>query len=205
MRNKDPPNKLKSPLYLVVKLYQIMDLTDFNIPLLAITAIAAAASAFFAFKASRISSETAEAQTNAVLAQVILELRSEYSSPEMHNALIIINDWKREHGDNFAKKFGQLKRESDPTIDEVNQARRRCTHYFTKIRILFESGVMSEELVKQIVSESQFTFLTNVLELLEQEATVRPHYDIDTFSALRSIFYSQTKTQQRTGAGKLRK
>ncbi len=71
-------------------------------------------------------------------------------------------------------------------IEQIDKDRRRYSHHFHKIRLLLDSGVVSESFVKKVVSSGQVNFLLEVIEPLEE--ALNPNYNHSTFDTFRRIY-----------------
>lgn len=129
---------------------------------------------------------SAKETQKTVLAQILMQITDAYSSPEMLSGMLNLSNWKQQYGPDFAKKFGELRRNDYSKVEQIDKDRRRYSHHFHKIRLLLDSGVVSENFVKKIVSLGQVDFLLDVIEPLEK--ALNPNYNHSTFVTFRRIY-----------------
>lgn len=129
---------------------------------------------------------SAKETQKTVLAQILMQITDAYSSPEMLSGMLNLRNWQQQHGPDFAKKFGEMRRNDYSKVEQVDKDKRRYSHHFHKIRLLLDSGVVSESFVKKVVSPGQVDFLLEVIEPLEE--AINPNYDHSTFDTFRRIY-----------------
>ena len=129
---------------------------------------------------------SAKETQKTVLAQILIQITDAYSSPEMLSGMLNLRNWQQQHGLDFATKFGEMRRSNYSKVEPIDKDRRRYSHHFHKIRLLLDSGVVSESFVKKVVSSDQVDFLLEVIEPLERE--LNPSYDHSTFDTFRRLY-----------------
>jgi hypothetical protein len=144
-----------------------------------VTAIAAWLSAHAAMRAA---TETKK----ATHASLIANLLDAYSSPEMLDALLKLNDFKAHYGDNYANEFRRLRIEAYDDIREVDHARRRVSHFFNKIHTLKKLRHLDLPEVKEVATKGQVEFFRQVVEPLE--AALNADYDRSAFESLGELY-----------------
>lgn len=126
-----------------------------------IAAISAAIAAFAAWKSIESSKKTTEAQ-------ILLKLRTEFSTQKMHDALKLIGSFKREHGGKFVERFRALKGEENDEFNALNNARRIVKGYFLNVCYLHQSGAINRESVLVLISKDSFDLILETLEPMER-------------------------------------
>lgn len=144
-----------------------------------ITAIAAWLSAR---AAKRAATETQKA-TQASLTGNLLDA---YSSQEMLDALLQLKSFKDSYGDNFADEFRHLRIRDYNAISEVDHARRRVSHFFSKIHTLKKLDYLDQQAVKAVATKGQVEFFRQVVEPLE--AALNVDYDHSAFESLGKLY-----------------
>ncbi|MFA5393347.1 MAG: hypothetical protein WC081_04225 [Candidatus Ratteibacteria bacterium] len=119
-------------------------------------------------------------------ADILMKITDAYASPEMLTGMKLLSEWQKNHGENFAKVFGELRRSNYDEIEQIDKARRRFSHYFHQIRLLLECGYVDKFFVKKTVSKEQVEFLLRIIEPLGK--SLNPDYDQTTFRTVEAIF-----------------
>ena len=130
---------------------------------------------------------SAKETRKTVLAQILMQITDAYSSPEMLSGMLNLRKWQQQHGSDFAKKFGEIRRSDYSKIEQIDKDRRRFSHHFHKIKLLLDSGVVNESFVKKVVSPDQVDFLLELIEPLEE--ALNPNYDHSTFDTFRKVYH----------------
>ena len=120
-------------------------------------------------------------------AQVVIGLRTEYRSPEMHKAMNLLTQWKADHGDNWAELFFQTRAKGDDQAHRLEKARSLCDHYFLQLDILLKHQLIAKDIARSIFSKAQFDFLFGILEPLEA-AVVADEETTSDFQALKKLY-----------------
>lgn len=129
-----------------------------------LAAVGAAIAAFLAFWATR--------QTRkASLAQIVAHMRNIYSSPEMLRSMMRLlkfkKEWKKKYGDDWAKQFGEVRKDDYPRVASIDEDRRRFSHYFGTIQVLWELKLIDKEVESKLRSEGQKKFHSGVVKPLD--------------------------------------
>jgi len=144
-----------------------------------IIALAAATAVLFAWKSTK---ETRKAS----LAQILMQITDAYSSPEMLAGMLRLHSFKERFQENFGGVFAQLRENNYKDIKEIDEARRRYSHHFYKIWLLFDRGLVNKKFVKKVATHGQVDFLLETIEPLEK--AIDPDYDHSTFDFFREIY-----------------
>lgn len=96
-------------------------------------------------------------------AQLISSLLNEYGSDEMQEALVGLRKKWKENPTGYQKKFEEQK-DVDPNWDRW---RRRVSHYFHKVAVLYEDALLDRKYVARVATKEQVQFLLEVIEPLE--------------------------------------
>ena len=84
----------------------------------------------------------------AAQGQLVVQLRNEFSSAEMHQALMSLSNFSRIAGNDLKSSFQELSQSSPKEFDALNSARRLTYGYFKKIEILISANLIRpQELV----------------------------------------------------------
>lgn len=130
--------------------------------------------------------QSAKETQKTALAQILMQIMDAYSSPEMLSGILNLRNWQQQHGSDFSKKFGEMRRSNYSKIEQIDKDRRRYSHHFHKINRLLDSGIVNESFVKKVISPGQVDFLLEVIEPLEE--ALNPNYDHSTFDTFRRIY-----------------
>lgn len=114
-----------------------------------------------------------------------MQIMGEYSSSEMLEGMLRLRTWTEQHGSDSAKIFGELRGSRYDEVKQIDEDRRRYSHYFHRIARLLQVGVVNEDFVKKVLLSSQVDFLLDVVEPLEKALT---YYDPSTFDTFRRIY-----------------
>ena len=131
--------------------------------------------------------KSAKSTKKTVLAQIVMQITSTYSSDEMFESVKKLHNWKRGQGTEFAKVFAnRLKERGHTDAEQLDGDRRRVSHYFHQIRALLDCGVVNENFVKELVKPDQVDTLLDVVQPLAEAKD--PKCDKSTFDLFRKIY-----------------
>jgi hypothetical protein len=136
----------------------------------AISATAAAVAAIAAWRAVKASHRGVEAQ-------ILIQLRTEFSSQPMHDALRLLREFKSTHGGDFVAQFRKHKENNDQTFIDLNNARRVIKGYYLKVYHLQKANIIDKQIIKSLISDIQFDFMIGVLEPFEKVIAVGEYDD----------------------------
>ncbi len=136
----------------------------------ATSAIAAAVAAIAAWRAVKVSNTGVEAQ-------ILLYLRTEFSSQPMHDALRLLSNFKSTHGGDFVAQFRKNKENNDQTFIDLNNARRVVKGYYLKVYHLQKAIIIDKQIIKSLISDIQFDFMIDTLEPFEKVIAVGEYDD----------------------------
>lgn len=131
---------------------------------------------YFAYKSTVVN-------RNGTYAQIFMELYKEYSSPDMLGSMKYLKDWKEKHGDGFTTIFKKQYDSKYRKVKKIDECRRRVSHYFHKLRILYDEKVIDMRFAKKLATEYQIDLLLDVVEPLEK--ALNPNYDRTNYSWYR--------------------
>lgn len=132
-----------------------------------ISAIGVGAAAFFAWRSSKTASKAAEATENTVKAQIVSQITSTYSSTDMGESVKRLHNWRNKHPQDFAQLFEKGLREPNNITEQLDEDRRRVSHYFHQIRTMLDCEVIDEDFVGKLVKPDQVDTLLDVVKPLE--------------------------------------
>lgn len=150
---------------------------------------------FVAIYAIIVANRSVEIAKNATMAQTITTLSLHYSD-QVSDALRSIFKWMKKHGlrDNerilkekkdIIDEFNKLK-DSDQEKVELEKNMSIVGHYYHSIYVLWNTGVIKEEFVKQLVAKSQVdTFLGEIRILFEARYE---KYGQETFKKFEKLY-----------------
>jgi inorganic triphosphatase YgiF len=142
--------------------------------------------AIAAWLSARAAKRAATETQKATQASLTASLLDSYSSPEMLDGMLRLNDFKTRHGDNFADEFRRLRRDDYDFIRDVDHARRRVSHFFSKIHTLKKLEYLNDNAVKEVATKGQVEFFRHVVEPLE--AALNVDYDRSAFESLGRLY-----------------
>ena len=154
-------------------------MSEWTWPIALITSIGAVFAAAGAWMSAR---ETRK----SVQAQLIVDLKDTYDAPEMLAGMKNLTEWRPHHGDNFAKEFANLRDKNYPKVANIDEARRRYSHYFGKIWLLMDERLIPVNTVKKVVTPQQAEIVRDFIEPLE--LAIDPNFDDQAFKALKKMW-----------------
>jgi len=139
-------------------------------------------------RSAEAAEKAVKAQLQAVEAQLLLIFFTDYSSPDMSEALRLLKHWKEEEGDGFAKKWLKKfneEKEKDGEAHKVDRARRKVAHYFWNALRLHESGYVGKDFFCTVASADGIRIFYDIVEPLECVFT--PGYDESRSKRIKEI------------------
>ncbi len=136
--------------------------------------------------------ESAKETRKTSLAQIIMQITDVYSSPEMLEGMRNLR-WQQENVPDFAKKFGEMRNKDYSKVAPTDKARRMYAHYFHKIKLLLDTGLVTGNFVKKVVTSGQVDFLLEVIEPLEE--AMNPNYDRSMFNTFKKLYNKSDKAR----------
>ena len=130
--------------------------------------------------------KSAKATRKTVLAQIVTQITSAYSSSDMGESVKRLHNWRKEHPQDFAQLFEKGLREPNNIVEQLDEDRRRVSHYFHQIRAMLDCGVIDEYFVRKLVKPDQVNTLLDIVLPLEEAKN--PNIDRSTFEALSKIY-----------------
>lgn len=132
--------------------------------------------------AKKAASETRKATQASLIADIMYY----YSSSEMLDAMLLLDGFKDQHKENYADEFRNLRKSDYNSIRTIDHARRRVSHFFTKIHVLKKLDFLDDDVVKEIATKGQVEYLRTVVEPLE--AALNADYDRSAFESLGNLY-----------------
>ena len=155
-----------------------------------LSAVGVAAAALFAWRSSKAAGKSVEATENMVKAQIVVQITSTYSSSDMDESIKRLHNWRGKHPQDFAQLFEKGLREPNSITEQLDEDRRRFSHYFHQIRAMLDCEVVDESFVRKLVKPDQVDTLLDVVEPLEKAKN--PNYDHSTFDLFRSMYRKES-------------
>jgi hypothetical protein len=151
-----------------------------------VAAVAARRSAFLSQQANQVAANTAQVTANASQAALYLRFQQQYAGDEMWRDLRNLRSWKEmPHGEDFASKWARLYRENDDKALAVDRSRRRVSHFFDAIAVLYEKHLVSEDIAKLLTRFQGIDLFFEVVEPLEK--ALNEDYDKSSFDILYAL------------------
>jgi hypothetical protein len=138
------------------------------------------------WRSARAAKRAATETQKATQASLIANLLDDYSSPEMLDAMLRLDEFKNLHGENFADEFRRLRIDNYDLIHQVDHGHRRVSHFFNKIYILKKLEYLNDNAVKEVATKGQVEFFRNLVEPLE--AALNVDYDRSAFESLGKLY-----------------
>ena len=157
----------------------------------AVSIVATAVAAIMAALATIAAWRSVKATEKSSSAQVIIQLTDSYASEEMLSGMMTLQTFKNRHKTDFARAFDDKRRTSYPDVKEEDEARRRYSHHFHKIYLLYATGLVDKTFVSRIVPKNQVEFLLEVIEPLED--AIGPDYDRTSFDFFHGLYPAATR------------
>jgi len=122
--------------------------------------------------------KSARATRKTTLAQIVIQITGTYSSSDMGESVKRLHNWRKQHPQDFAQLFEKGLREPNNITEQLDEDRRRVSHYFHQIRAMLDCGVVDEKFVKKLVKPDQVDTLLDAVQPLEgakiQTMTTQP-------------------------------
>lgn len=135
---------------------------------------------------ARSAKKAAVETRNATQASLIAKIMDDYSAPEMIDALHLLDRFKTDHGSDYAYEFRNLRKNNYDSIRQIDHARRRVSHFYSKIYVLKKLKYINDEAVKEIATKGQVKYFRHVVEPLE--AVINQDYDRSAFESLGQLY-----------------
>lgn len=107
------------------------------------------------------------------LGQVLSQLISDYGSTEMLNSLMLLREWKKNNGDDFAKILainGHGKDGLSKYERKVNESRRRVFTFYETVRVLEKRKIITyEDDIIEIIGRYAVRIFFEIVEPIEYE------------------------------------
>ena len=151
------------------------------------------ATAVATFLAAFAAASGAKATEKSSRGQLISQLYDEYWSQTYLDAAETVSNWQKKYGDNYATKFGGMRRaknslspEDKKEIEIIDSARRLIKGYFRKAQQLYSEGYLRKaDVVKLLCPPHRVELLHNVVEAFEPE--IDPDYTREMYDFFRSL------------------
>ena len=162
------------------------------------SSIAAVAVALATFFLVIITNKNIKATKDNVHGQILLQLSGEYASSEMLQAMKHLRKWQQDNENDFVKKFiDELDKKPNW---EYDQYRRKVSHHFYQIYLLWYSNVINDKFLRTLVKQGKLDFFFEIIKPLEfaiaQRLTERK-FDETKLSFLEETFKFFEETQKR--------
>jgi hypothetical protein len=128
------------------------------------------------------------------LAQILMQITDAYGTDEMLESMKTLRSHKenRERSKkDFATEFAFNWEFHYDQVKDLDKHRRRLSHHFHKIILLFDTGFVDESFVKKVVTRAQVDFLFEIIEPLDR--AIESSYKPATFGILRKIIPEKPK------------
>ncbi len=130
--------------------------------------------------------ELVEQSRKANEAELAVMLTDIYSSPEMLRGMRLLRHWQRDKGEGFAGVFALWRETQYHLVEAEDHARRLYSHYFYRIRLLLELGVLNVGYIRTVVQLEQVEFYFDVI--VPMEKAMNPNYDRRTADTFGEIY-----------------
>lgn len=153
-----------------------------DVGMLVFTGVAALAAVVSAREARRAAAET----RNATQAQLVHALLDEHSEPESLAAFLRLRDWRKTHGDEFARDFQRLRNADYNQVHVLDEARRRVALYAYKVHRLVVTGLIDDSVRSAVLPDNTAALCCEIVEPLE--AGIRKEYDPTVYEWLAKVY-----------------
>ena len=151
-----------------------------------ITAIFTGVAAIFTGIAAGAAWSAAHQTRRAIAGGLISQLLDDYNSDEMLCAMRCLDEWKKEHGEEFALVFAEKRKTKYQEVKSVDSARRRVKLFFVKIYQLTEGELLPPKDIIRLLNQGQAYFALNYVEPLEK--AINQRYDDRHFRFLDKVY-----------------
>lgn len=118
-------------------------------------------------------------------ADITMKLTDIYSSPKMLEGMRALRNFQRKFGADFAKVFAELREKEYGKVKREDEARRRYSHYFYRMRLLLDTHAINKAYMKKVVHPEHVNFYFEVI--VPMEMAINPNYDKITFDTFRNL------------------
>ena len=123
--------------------------------------IVAVATIFLVFITNRVVSATKD----TIHGQILLQLSRDYASDDMLTAIKHLRNLQKCQGENFIDNFIA---ERNKNLDwEYDRYRRRVSHHFFQIYLLWESHVINHNFIETLIKQGKIDFFLEVIKPLD--------------------------------------
>ena len=143
-----------------------------------LSAIGTTLAAVAAWRAASVTQKVAEAGLG-------YRLQDKYDKREMRDDLRLLEEFHREQGDSFTRKWTDGLEANEDWADKIDLARRRVKGYFLNTAQLYKKHLISKDLLLLITDQAGLNMLYTVVEPLER--ALSPEYEKEYFEVLRQI------------------
>ena len=126
-----------------------------------ISSFAAAIAAIAAWKAVHATNRNTEAQ-------IVIQLRNEFSSQTLHDSFKKLRMFKDENEGVFSSEFIKLKETNHDKYQDLNDARRIVKGYYQKLYSLDINKLIRRDLLHSLIGDDQKKYMLEILEPFER-------------------------------------
>ncbi len=126
-----------------------------------ISSFAAAIAAIAAWKAVHATNRNTEAQ-------IVIQLRNDFSSQILHNSFKRLRIFKDENEGVFSSEFIKLKKTNYDKYQELNDARRMVKGYYQKLYSLDINKLIRRDLLYSLIGNDQKKYILEILAPFER-------------------------------------
>jgi hypothetical protein len=117
--------------------------------------------------------------------EIFFFFRDRYTSREMNEALNLLGDWRKAHGEKFLSRWISEMESTTEMGQRLNRARRHVSRYFIDVARLYRAGFISRKLARIVTANNGFNTLIEVCEPMSKYAET--HYSLEYALVLRRI------------------
>ena len=119
---------------------------------------------------------------------LVIDITNEYASREMLDAILLLRDWERKHQGSehgFAEVFADLRQSDYESVKDVDLARRKLSHFYSRLHLLHKNRVASGKEILDIIPAGKIAVLFELIE--PRERTMGINYDTEKFSFFENL------------------
>lgn len=125
---------------------------------------------------------------NTKLYEIVVNVTTEYASEEMLQSILMLIKWRddcRANEVDFGDEFGRIRKANYAQIKDLDVARRKVSHFFSRIYLLHKNNVVNQNDIMGFITAGQIEILLDINEKLEE--AINKDYSKELFDFFRLI------------------
>lgn len=122
----------------------------------------------FSIKSANSANKSATDSIRATNYSILTKLMDDYSSNEINEGMNLIRTFMQDNPEQFIEDFPKNRYSTNQAYKEMDNTRRKISHWFTKIMQLKDIEILDEEYILKIVNIRQMNFFLEVSDKLDE-------------------------------------